>query len=282
MLLADDARLDLQPLRDPTLVTIAGDWHGEADFASALIERAPAGPTGTRIVVQLGDFSVWPGRAGAAFLDAVADSLLRADASLLFIDGNHEDHPQLLGYPIRADGLRVVRPRLYHLPRGFRWTWHGQRWLALGGAHSIDRPKRTPMVDWWSEEQITDGQAHLAASGGTTDYMVTHDCPAGISMPGICDAEPGQPKELYDELVIEARHRQRLLDVVRRVRPRRLLHGHYHIRYDAVIDFDDGTACAVTGLAKTATMADNAVVLNLLDDELSAPFPRSRDERTAT
>jgi hypothetical protein len=269
-LLTVDAQLDLAPLADPGLVTFAGDWHGDTAFATSVIARAPAGPAGTRVVIQLGDFSVWPGEAGAEFLNAVSAALLRGGTSLLFVDGNHEDHPQLLGYPIRADGLRVVRPRLYHLPRGFRWRWHGAEWLALGGAHSIDRGTRTPGQTWWPGETITGEQARSAASG-RADYMVTHDCPAGISMPGIRDPEPGQPEDLYRELVLEARQREQLLEVVRAVRPKRLLHGHYHVRHDAVLDLGDRT-CAITGLAKTATVAGNTIVLDLSTDRLS-PLP---------
>lgn len=271
-LLAEDAATNVDPLADPDVITLAGDWHGDADFARRVIKRAPSGGNGNRLLVQLGDFGVWPGPAGTRFLDEVAATLRQMDAVLLFVDGNHEDHPQLLGYPLRPDGLRVVRPRLYHLPRGFRWQWHGQRWMALGGAHSIDRPKRTEGVDWWPEEVLTAEQAAAAKAGGPVDYLVTHDCPAGISMPGIRDPEPGQPKELYDELVIEARYRAQLRDVVVAVQPRRLFHGHYHVRHDARLPLGNGRWCEVTGLAKTAAVETNAVVFDLKTDQV-VPLP---------
>jgi hypothetical protein len=267
LLVAEDAKAGLRPLGDPGVVTVAGDWHGDAEFADLVVRNAPVGAHGLRTVVQLGDFGVWPGGSGTEFLDAVAASLRRLNAILLFVDGNHEDHPQLLSYPLRPDGLRVVRPRLYHLPRAFRWRWHGARWLALGGAHSIDRGKRTEGIDWWPQEAVTPAQASAAAVGGRADYLITHDCPAGVQMPGIKDPEPGQPQELYEELVTEAGFRDQLRDVVETVRPRRLLHGHYHVRHDAQLKLANGAGCAITGLGKTTDLAENAIVLDLLRDE---------------
>ena len=37
------------------------------------------------------------------------------------------------------DGREQVTGRIWHLPRGHRWRWHGRDWLALGGAVSLDR-----------------------------------------------------------------------------------------------------------------------------------------------
>jgi hypothetical protein len=265
-LLASDAEHGAAALTDPGLVTVAGDWHGDFEFAAEVIDAAPAGPSGAsgaRTVLQLGDFGVWPGPPGAGFLDRLAGHLRARNAVLLFVDGNHEDHPQLLGYPLRPDGLRVLRPRLYHLPRGFRWCWHGRTWLALGGAHSIDRGRRTAGVDWWPGETITAEDVERAMAGGQVDYMVTHDCPAGISIPTIRDPVIGQPKDLFEELAIEAEYRRVLRDVVTAVRPAQLLHGHYHVRHEAWLDLGGGRTCRITGMGKTSSVADNMLTLDL-------------------
>jgi hypothetical protein len=161
-------------------------------------------------------------------------------------DGNHENHPLLLSHPVRFDGLRVLRPRLYHLSRGFRWCWHGKTWLAVGGAHSIARPRLTPNVDWSPQELITADHARLATAGALVDIMVTHDCPAGVKPPGIRDPAIGQPSELYDELVVEAEHRQLVREIVEEVRPARLIHGHYHVRHDAHLQLRVGTTWCIT------------------------------------
>jgi hypothetical protein len=127
--------LGLDPLAEnPQDVLVAGDWHGQTSWANLVMRTAPRNADGGRIVIVLGDFGVWPGRAGAAFLNDVARGARRTGTTVLFLDGNHEDYPQLMSYPMRPDGLRVVRPRVYHLPRGFRWSWAGLQFAAVGGA----------------------------------------------------------------------------------------------------------------------------------------------------
>ena len=64
---------------------------------------------------HLGDFGIWPGPDGR-------DYLARLDVALA--------------------------GRIWHLPRGHRWRWHGRDWLALGGAVSLDRAVRTAGVNW--------------------------------------------------------------------------------------------------------------------------------------
>lgn len=262
-LLAADADIGIDPLADPGVVTLAGDWHGNLRFARDVIEAAQPGPSGRRVVLQLGDFGVWPGDEGAAFLNGIAECLARIDGILLFVDGNHEDHPQLSAFPLRPDGLRVLRPRLYHLPRAYRWQWHGRRWLALGGAHSIDRHTRTEGVDWWPGETLTKEDLDAAVSGGPVDYMVAHDCPAGVFIKGIRDPQVGQPKQLFEELVIEAEYRRELRDVVNAVRPEWYLHGHYHTRHKAILELDGGHLCTILGMGKTTAVEDNSCAFNL-------------------
>jgi hypothetical protein len=210
-------------------VMFAGDWHGSLDWAVRCVRLAME--QGVDAIVQLGDFGIWPGRGGRHFLDGLEDALTLAHLPLYFVDGNHEDFPQLLAYPMVADGTREVRPHIRHLPRGLRWTWAGLSFLALGGATSLDRPLRVPMVNWWPEEEITAAEADDAASGGHADVMLTHDCPAGVAIPGINPTTDRLwPR---DELRRANMHRDVLGFVVDLVQPDRLLHGHFHIPYEA-------------------------------------------------
>src|SRR5271166_3560249 len=126
--------------RVPGRVLVAGDWHGNQEWALHVIKRVPQllAAERTRLVLQLGDFGVWPGPAGKRYLDAISAVLQLVDGELWFIDGNHEDFPQLAqagqepGAKV-ADGRLRLRPRVYHLPRGHRWAWHDRTWLACGG-----------------------------------------------------------------------------------------------------------------------------------------------------
>lgn len=247
------------PLTDPGRLLLAGDWHGDAAWARRVIRSAPVGADGRRRIIQLGDFGVWPGRTGVRYLDAVAEALAQADAVCLFLDGNHEDFAQLAHCPIRRDGLRGVRPRLFHLPRGTRWTWHGLRFLALGGATSLDRPWRTPGVDWWPDEELTSADLDRAISGGGCDVMLTHDAPTGVDVPGLPPVSTWEPTEVERA----ARHRDLLRKVVDAVQPRWLFHGHFHSRYDAELQTSGGGMVAVTGLANEWTGFRACVELDL-------------------
>ena len=103
----------------------------------------------TRIVLHFGDFGIWPGVAGGRYLDAVGAALDRVGAQLWFVDGNHEDFGQLaqLAAAIVPDGRNEIRPNILHLPRGYRWEWHGLTWLACGGGVSLDKAGRTEGID---------------------------------------------------------------------------------------------------------------------------------------
>jgi hypothetical protein len=161
----------------PERIGVAGDWHGNTAWATRAVRKmARQLPAGPRIIVHLGDFGIWPGRDGRDYLTAVTGALAAADAELWFVDGNHEDFSQLARLRPGPDGREPVTERIWHLPRGYRWRWHGRVWLALGGAVSVDRALRIPGVDWWPEEEITADQKRNVISGGYADVMLTHDC----------------------------------------------------------------------------------------------------------
>lgn len=241
----------------PSRIVIAGDWHGDLDHASAVIGWA--GREGAQGVVQLGDFGVWQGVQGTAYLDGVSYAARKAGVWVAFVDGNHENHDILDALPFDERGVRLVRDRLWHLPRGIRWIWHRQMWLALGGATSLDRPARRPGVSWWPQEAITYAQAAHAAVLGPADVMLTHDCPAGVTVPGI----PPDSFWPADELARANAHRRQLREVVDAVRPSHLWHGHFHSAYTTTL-VGDGYECEVTGLDdNTGPFHSNALVLDL-------------------
>jgi hypothetical protein len=225
----------------PRTVMMAGDWHGDLMHARSAIEHAKR--QGVAGILHLGDFGIWPGIEGRRYLLGIEAALRDARMWLCFIDGNHEDFPQLEKKPLDHLGARLIRPNLWHLPRGLRWTWHGKTWLALGGATSLDRPRRTPGKDWWPEESITGAQAELAVSAGPVDYMLTHDCPAGIDIPDLPPASCWPA----DELVRANAHRRLLRSIVDEVKPSRLWHGHFHVAYTAMLT-GHGYECRVLGL----------------------------------
>jgi len=249
------------PLATPSRVAFAGDWHANTRWGIAAIQYAAE--HGADVIVQLGDFGY---EFRAAFLDGLERALHRTGLRLLFVDGNHEDFPTLLRYPVRGNGLRQLTDRVWHLPRGFRWRWGGLRWLAIGGAHSVDRPWREPGVSWWREETVTDADIQRAVAGGQADVMVSHDCPAGVPIPGLAESAHLWPAE---ELAASDVHRSRLRTVVEAVRPRSLWHGHFHRRYSTVTDLGYGPVVAHGLDCDGSTLDGNVAVVAL--DEIVTP-----------
>ena len=204
-------------------ILLAGDWHGNGAWAERCFEAAAE--AGCSVVLQLGDFGLWPGREDA-WLDHVDALAARSGADLVWIDGNHENHASLSEWRDQMDGNGMVRmrDRVRWAARGARWEWDGMRFGALGGAVSIDRFLRREGVNWWPEEAPT--QADVDRLGDDPlDVLVTHSAPT-------TDLTPRARRlPLPHSIVADLRAVRDLLDkAVRRTHPRLVVHGHYHVR----------------------------------------------------
>jgi hypothetical protein len=76
------------------------------------------------VVVQLGDFGIGMGGVDRAegYLDTLDATARAADVRLLWLDGNHENYEYLERFPMHRSGLQPVRPHIWRIPRGTRWT----------------------------------------------------------------------------------------------------------------------------------------------------------------
>jgi hypothetical protein len=229
------------PLATPDRIAFLGDLHGDWGFGVRALTHATQ-ERGASVAVQVGDFGFC--HPSEAFVAAMSAAAVQLDLPLLWIDGNHENHDALHAMPCDpATGLRPIAPGIWHLPRGYRWSWGGVRFLALGGAHSVDRPLRTPGLDWFPQEKISVADATGAIAGGPAEVMVCHDAPAGVEIPGL------RPHDFPAAEIRTADQQRALLrSVVDEVRPRWLFHGHYHTAYIDELH-GDGYRCTVQGLA---------------------------------
>lgn len=242
-------------LSTPTRVAIAGDWHANTDYAVEAVTHA--GHRNADVMIHLGDFGF---NFTGAYLDALDAALVEQDLVLGFVEGNHENFDWLLAQPIAPDGLRYLRNRIAHLPRGLRWRWGATRCLAVGGAYSLDQFLRTPGTTWWPQELITPDDVRAIAAGGEADVMFCHDCPSGIAIPGTDRREYGYPERA---LQTSEENRLRLRQIVDRVRPHRLWHGHFHQRYQSILD-GGVYRTVVDGLGRDKDPIDNnMIVINL-------------------
>ncbi len=207
---------------DPTRVLVAGDTHGNLlHWEHVLLPAARAHQVDG--IVQLGDFGYWPLTTdGRDYLAALERQLHDDGRWVVFIDGNHEDHLALRQCSPRADGFVPITPHILWAPRAHRWTWQGVRFLALGGAYSIDRRDRTlnsGRWGWFAEETITAEQAAAATVDGPADVLLVHDAPRG-AIPQVLWAPRYAPSTLES-----ARHVQAVAEATQ---PALLLHGHWH------------------------------------------------------
>ncbi|WP_436787475.1 metallophosphoesterase family protein, partial [Yinghuangia sp. YIM S10712] len=189
---------------------LVGDTHGNAGHLRRVLDVAAA--AGIDRLFQLGDFGYWEHeRSGVRFLDTVQRYADERGVTVFFLDGNHDKsgliHERYGDRP-DAEGFLTVRGRIRYAPRGHAWRWDGVRFLAFGGAASVDKDRRlaeearrrqkamrkeayrqaagrpfakvpdTAGTLWFPEEEPTDADARaVIAEAGAVDVLLTHDKP---------------------------------------------------------------------------------------------------------
>lgn len=174
---------------------------------------------GVKTIVQLGDFGWWP-NWNEDYPEIVNNWLAELDCHCYFIDGNHENFDSLWSLKPGHGDMTPVGSHLTYVPRGTTWEWDGVRYLALGGAYSIDKERRTLGWDYFEQELIRHRDVERCLDAGPVDVMFTHDGPQ--RPPGL---ENG-----YKDDPFSAGNRKAVAGVVEALSPRLLFHGHYHHR----------------------------------------------------
>lgn len=207
---------------------LATDWHENFQQAREIIFQAER--AGIDTIVHLGDFGIK--QSSYRYLDGLQKYLGAFDINLYFLDGNHEHFDKIYQREILEDGTRFVRDNIFHLPRGFRWTWQGLNFLAVGGASSINRfTSASGSSHWDPDEFITDNDVAKSIEGGEVDVMFMHDSPADAPNELIdndkiqmeCIKKHGLASVMYTYA-----NREQLKLISNEVNPRLLFHGHYH------------------------------------------------------
>lgn len=227
-----------------TRVLFLGDTHGDLEFLALGLEKAVEEEC--QVVVQLGDFGfLWPDVPFHKTLAASAkgDRLAKVESlcedfnmPLVWIDGNHDWHPEIRArYPVMDLNVTtrgfVQGPDesyIRHLRRGSRLRVEGDSGdhtitiVGFGGAPSIDRAQRIPEKSWWPEEEITTEDLD-AIPAEWVDVLASHDAPCfppGFGPIGRADFDArGASSAAFVRRAL-------------RVSKARLnVHGHWHKRY---------------------------------------------------
>ena len=105
--------------------------------------------------------------------------------TIVFIDGNHENHALLNSLEVctwQGGQVHRVGERVYHLMRGEIFSIYGKTFFVLGGARSIDKDRREEGISWWQEEEPSPeemeyGLKQLTQHYNDIDYVITHESP---------------------------------------------------------------------------------------------------------
>lgn len=195
-----------------------GDLHGDLKAALYAIKLAHSLRAE---IIQVGDWGfLWSGGIDKTL--ELSTMLVDANVHMRFIDGNHDIIPVLKQF---APGDFNVAEGLTYQPRGsLHIDEDGTRFVFLGGAPSIDKDDRAPGRDWWPEEEITVEEAWLAQSHERADVLVTHDAPG---LPPYSKPLPS----MWEFTEKADRSRSIIASVCEGLRPKLLVHGHYHRPY---------------------------------------------------
>jgi predicted phosphohydrolase len=168
---------------------VSGDLHGSIDFQKLIDFNIKFGDELTKddYIIIAGDFGViWYERDEEE--EKLLDMLDSFPWTTLFIDGNHENHVRLATFPevmIKNARAHQISESVYHIMRGEVLEIADLKLLCIGGMDSHDKAWRTPDLDWWKEEQITEEDIANALDNAeryndTVDYVIAHGLPMSI------------------------------------------------------------------------------------------------------
>lgn len=165
------------------MVYITGDIHGASMRIYDFAKKHKL--TKDDVVIILGD--VGANYYGDERDERTKENLSKVQAQILCIHGNHEMRPwEASGYALTEwNGGKVwVRekyPNLLFAKDGEIFTIEGKKYIAIGGANSVDsywRIKRH--IGWWKTEQPTEEIKRFVEKqlqDNEIDIILSHTCP---------------------------------------------------------------------------------------------------------
>lgn len=198
-------------------VMLVGDTHGNAGFWKTVFLFAQN--ENADLIIQLGDFGVWPGLKGHEYLDRIQAWSEESGIPVWVVPGNHDDWDQ-----IEALKDEWIRPNIRILGKVNSFYLEGINVLTVGGAVSIDRMYRKEGLSWWPQETLTNADVDAAVEVGKVDIVLSHDTTNAMPVwDGFVKDDPASNQNRTGMGVIEDS-----------ARPDLWFHGHYHrfIQYD--------------------------------------------------
>lgn len=232
-------------------IYLTGDNHGMYDIDKIdtdAWEQRDWRPTEDDYLIVLGDIGCiyhtqpwdWPeiDRRDQEVIDVFSSQ----PWTVLFVDGNHENHDTLNDIDIEkwnGGFVHKITPKLIHLMRGQVYEIDGMRFFTMGGAHSPDWEYRAEGTGWWpaempSEEEYEEALSNLYKNDDSVNIILSHTCPTDFLGEILDSEEFAQPDELtdffqeiYDEIDFD-----------------KWLFAHFH---EELFSFSDSRMCCLFG-----------------------------------
>lgn len=253
-----DTSITIEELGWRGRLAFLGDMHGEIYSLTRHLRRVKE--RGIDLAISVGDLGYNFAETPRRFNVELHEELTRLDFHLLWIDGNHENHPWLRNLPLNAEGFAVATDRILWAPRGHCWTLAEKRFGAAGGAFSVNATSLVPEVSWFPRMEEVLEEDVERFKGVELDVLVTHDVPAAVPMHSRLQLTPAVERRAHES-------RERLQNIVELTRAQRTFSGHWHKRVTEDWRRQDGgvTTSTVLGLEHQ----NEAVVgYDLFSDEL--------------
>lgn len=168
-----------------TRIFITGDTHCDYDWHKLNTTNFPEQKNLTKddYVIITGDFGgVW----GQDKTDKyIIKTYEKRNFTTLFVDGNHENHDALDGFPVEewhGGKIHRISNTVIHLMRGQVYEIGGKTFFTMGGAQSTDKIYRKEGVSWWarelpSDEEYSEAISNLEKHDFKINFIVTHCAP---------------------------------------------------------------------------------------------------------
>lgn len=241
---------------------LAGDCHGNFHHLDKLLKWAVKEECDA--LVQLGDWGfTWPEKMPKSY-ETFQSKVTAAGVPFFFLEGNHDNYDWLKQTGAwEADAPVEVGTGIVYLPRASTWEWDGLKFMAMGGAFSIDVDQRMPGLSWWEEELIRDADLEKAFAKGKVDILLSHDSPNNPTLQRFLEEHSDlvrrQGWDSYKLDRTSKNNRTAMTLVYQSAQPALTVHGHYHHYY---LDTNEVTRQRIVGLNRDTMGRESYILLD--------------------
>lgn len=213
------------------MIYITGDIHGDIDIhklSNKALRKASEESNITEgdYLIICGDFGlVWSSRNSPCFKSEQywINWLCQKPYTILFVDGNHENHDMLDAMTVsewNGGKVHFISDNIIHLMRGQVFEIEGKSIFTMGGADSADKQHRIEGKSWWRRElpdqwEYDEAVRNLKMHNNNVDFIISHCAPYTIHS-RICLSD--QHNDLIDFFE----------NIDQTVNYKRWYNGHYH------------------------------------------------------